>query len=832
MSFPIHQNPNRERATRAPYNFVPLADEIVSEIPRPDRDIYHQDRYTGALQCMLKTETPFYTRAALKPDESKKMMEAKDKADFFYVDPETKLPVIPGSGIRGALRTLIEIITYSKPQPVMDRQLFFRSLDGTAISDAYAKRMVAGDRGGQGSYPKAKAGYMELVGHDYRIRPAQSLHGTQFFRIEDELAVYTIPELEQMRWYDNRAKKWKEDQNYKKNGWRRCPVWFRPVAPEFHEQSAQFYADVTEISVGDDSPGIGYIQGWLIASGWVPSKGKGKHRHWIIAPPLMDQDKFIDVLEDDVDAYKELNASLSQTIKNQQMSVLPEKAGELIPCFYTDWKDSDDNARIAFGHTAMFRLPYEYSPRDLLPYSKEQMQLTDLAESIFGWVDDRKGRAIAGRVSIGDAHIAKGFTGQAYLLKEGEESLTPLLSGPKATTFQHYLTQASDKKKELYHFQDQGDTTLRGHKLYWHKDDNLERSNYHTPKTPENEKQLTVMRPVDQGVPFEFDIRFENLAAEELGALLWVLSVVGDGKHCLKVGMAKPLGLGSVSLKSQLHLSGRSVRYKTLFDDNTDWQMRPKPFRSDPTAGKPAIAQLDALKTLLQSTAYVTVEDWTAFIDPFEKYIQAELGQNDREFAKLERVAMLLALLKWPGPNIQQTKYMQGPNNQRLNNEFRNRPVLPDPLWITEEWRQTESNYQRNKRTEPETPELERPANTVLAGAVTDFISEKPSESALPLPKHYPEKASLSEPVELSSLTEPYVGAYVKGVVISSSFMGLTIDLGVPGIIATLSIKDTDLSQEELQGEYPIGGSISVYVKDRRIRKNRGTVTLSLQPQQ
>ncbi len=142
MTLPQHANPQSDdRRARAPYNFVPLPDMIVPAQPRPDRDRYYPDRHTGIVHCTLTTETPLYTRAALEPDEyGYRNRQSKDKDEFFYVDPSTKEPVIPGSSFRGMLRNLVEIITYSKPQPVTDRQLFFRTVDDTSVGRTYNTR--------------------------------------------------------------------------------------------------------------------------------------------------------------------------------------------------------------------------------------------------------------------------------------------------------------------------------------------------------------------------------------------------------------------------------------------------------------------------------------------------------------------------------------------------------------------------------------------------------------------------------------------------------------------------------------------------------------------
>jgi hypothetical protein len=73
---------------------------------------------------------------------------------------------------------------------------------------------------------------------------------------------------------------------------------------------------------------------------------------------------------------------------------------------------------------------------------------------------DRK--AIKGRVFFEDALASDG--GPGWL----EEIIVPrILSSPKVTTFQHYLTQGGTKGKgglTTYLYGDQ--TTIRGHKLY------------------------------------------------------------------------------------------------------------------------------------------------------------------------------------------------------------------------------------------------------------------------------------------------------------------------------------------------------------------------------
>ena len=178
--WPEHKNPEEYRKARAPYNFVPLPKQVLyvrdapdseqSELPRQDRYYPEAERYTGWVACKLCTETPLYTRCALPPGEWKKrkVQEEKlrsldDPPDFFYTDLEEREPVIPGSSLRGMLRNLMEIIGYSKVQPVTDQQKI-------------TYRAVAGQKPLNKPYQKAlktvKVGYLERRGEKWVVQPA------------------------------------------------------------------------------------------------------------------------------------------------------------------------------------------------------------------------------------------------------------------------------------------------------------------------------------------------------------------------------------------------------------------------------------------------------------------------------------------------------------------------------------------------------------------------------------------------------------------------------------------------------------------------------------
>ncbi|MEM3485509.1 MAG: RAMP superfamily CRISPR-associated protein, partial [Candidatus Methanomethyliaceae archaeon] len=173
---PKHTNPTeRSMVAHAPYNFVPLPEEIVKvnyDIPPHDR-YFCANHYTGYVECDLKTLTPTYVRTGLNRnlfpcplDNVREIMmnrqTRKAYGQFFSLD-DSHRPVIPGSTLRGATRALLEIVGYGKIHWVTDKNLFFRTLDNSGIGDHYRGRM-----GG-----KVESGFLYKRGEKYLIKKCE-----------------------------------------------------------------------------------------------------------------------------------------------------------------------------------------------------------------------------------------------------------------------------------------------------------------------------------------------------------------------------------------------------------------------------------------------------------------------------------------------------------------------------------------------------------------------------------------------------------------------------------------------------------------------------------
>jgi CRISPR-associated protein (TIGR03986 family) len=696
----MHSNPTRQnRTARAPYNFVPLPEKVVTVAQEtlPKLDSYETDTHTGWFDCELETRSATYVRGLMTraqherydPAAERKLTDAElaerknERAGFYAPDPAQQIegrpaPAIPGSTLRGMIRGLIEIAGYGKMNWVNDLvKVTFRAVAASRedplaepyrevigqfsrnVLAGYWRQQPNGDWGIQPALKPKQKGWTEQAAY-LKVKEAKipSDAITDFFRFDD---------------------------------WDYWPEYF-PVSFNAVNERGKRGTFVRITQIGDTDCGYQH-RGVLVCTGSMIEGGKDNQtsprRNHALVLEADERAKPLTISREMLDAYRE--------------SLTPFQRDELwaegglennAPVFYVTAKDG---SLFWFGHTPNFRIPARNGEdelatvRDFIPPSlrqpngKNQPTDPDLAEAIFGWVDenrdgnptkllkdetgkpvlDKQGKPLfvptqrAGRVSFSDAQYVSNKNGVWY-------SASPIkpapLSGPKITTFQHYLTQDKqaghdpDLRGSLAHYSTA--TEIRGHKLYWHKGD----AKIPLADEKTKESQLTRIEPVKAGVRFRFRVHFENLRDYELGALAWALTLPDQaGKsYCHKLGMGKPLGMGAVKLTARLHLTNRKDRYTHLF-------------AGDQFADGAAEADTKTLKKLLAA---------------FEREVLQGLGKAENsKLADQPRIRMLLAMLEWREWNAQwadRTRYLLIEHPQ-FGNEYKDRPVLPDPLSVVGE---------------------------------------------------------------------------------------------------------------------------------------------------
>lgn len=647
MSIPVHSTQiNEERQAVAPYNFVPLPSAIRHVENPPSQGIYDEKLLSGTIICTLTNSTPMYVRAAQTFDEFKTDMQSS--MPFYHSTGKKKEALlIPGSSIRGMLRTLVEVASYSRISPVFDKQLFYRSVENTSMGDTYRDRMK----------DKVRAGFF------YQDKTGSWITPTVAARVSrDEIRrAFNVKNI-----YKERDEK---GTPIRESSPKRVPseeLQYKTVYVALHDDAydeQDRFFNATEFShkqTGELEEAILVITGDMKVR---PGKdGKRKEKKEFV---FLKADKDIKIFIDDKQI--ELFEDKDQVTQYQEYAFHGNgKLKDGDPVFYLPGENG--KSVTGFGRAYMFRLPYRFSPLALLPDElKGSPEKYDLAEALFGYVpQDKTGRKqVASRLRISDAFF-QGDDIQQALLDEGH---LKVLSSPKPTTFQHYLTQTkpNDPDRLSHYDSPKGQTTLRGHKFYWHKGA-ISSGDYMASKNEVEDhpsQYAHPVKPIREGQTFKFEINFENLRAEELGALLWVLDKAGNPDYRLKIGMGKPYGLGSVSIESNVKFEDRKQRYQQLFT-GSQWH------------------------TLLEEVIQKESDAKHAFARWLFENQEATIEQVDH----LSRIQELMVMLSWSEfPDRKKTRYMEVDEfvgrKHILTGEtghFPKRPVLPTPKAVFGVW--------------------------------------------------------------------------------------------------------------------------------------------------
>ena len=616
-------NPSPSQA-HAPFNFVPLNETVV-----PGEDV--EGKLTGFIELEITAETPLYVRNTLtvkKYGEKEALREENPKKpylgnpDFFQPGGLFRLP---GSSLRGMVRTLVEIIGHGS----------FNFFDGKARfyfrdirKPFYRQVMTGGDRY-QGYFSKARGGYLYREGLKYKIVPAKNYPGCNCncFKVEETTlrnAGILIPTMGFL------------------------PVKFKPESAQRQNRHRVplYYSLIREIYRAEENIGRNDLQpGNVICSGRI----NGKHMHWVIGAP--SESPGIPVPDDVIQNYRnDKGRRIDESL--ELLRLLDRNPQAKIPCFFL----TNGGEVSQFGHTGMFRLSYNTTVGDHVP-SEITAKGLDLAQKIFGVLNSKPSR-----VFFEDAFL---FVEKGNTVEQSPKRVPKILSTPKPTSYQLYLEQNNpNNPNNLTHYNDpirpgckRG--RLRGYKLYWHQSaenwqeegiipDNLELSD-------SEDTQHTILCPMEAKSVFSGRIRFEGLTSVELGCLLFALDLPQGCHH--KIGMGKPLGLGSIHVEPKLFLSDRKKRYATL---EREWQSPPEQKESRDTY-KSRFAQY--LLKLAYSRESDSETSWE------------ELWKTDR----MKELKRLLAFNPGPSPDGR-------PRDSEIQymdlDDFKSLSVLPKPTEV------------------------------------------------------------------------------------------------------------------------------------------------------
>jgi CRISPR-associated protein (TIGR03986 family) len=223
--------------------------------------------------------------------------------------------------------------------------------------------------------------------------------------------------------------------------------------------------------------------------------------------------------------------------------------------FSTIWRSRVEDPKS--GRAAATHAFFEQIDGELLPFHSGRKTVS-LPEQILGFAEQEKSKeepangsaeevpvpaALASRLRFCEAQLPDGAVG----LLDPPVTLK-ILASPKPPCPAFYFKSRTGRgayitKRGL----DPSQHIPQGRKWYLHVKLAPGERPWETKKPSENRNQKNIVSPISSGQQFFFHIDFDNLSEQDLGLLLYALEP--DAKFHHKLGMGKPLGLGSVKVE-------------------------------------------------------------------------------------------------------------------------------------------------------------------------------------------------------------------------------------------------------------------------------------------
>ena len=181
---------------------------------------------------------------------------------------------------------------------------------------------------------------------------------------------------------------------------------------------------------------------------------------------------------------------------------------------------------------------------------------------------------LASRVRFTPAISSKEFSAEDYF----DPEVLKELASPKLSSTEFYLLrprQEDGMKAQMWNYDYAGfykkdlvpfrryKAEISGRKFYWHQKIS------EIPRALERSDRNVGIRALRSNNNFTFKVYFNNVKDEELKKLIWTLEIGNNEENAHKIGMGKPLGLGSV----KIIVDNLQVRKISLYDDAINYEI-------------------------------------------------------------------------------------------------------------------------------------------------------------------------------------------------------------------------------------------------------------------
>lgn len=523
-----------------PYNFIPFGSEIGKQRKSREKVYCGQERLvSGWLTVDLDTKTPLIIpdgahpkywdidkkQYVKDPDEKKKKVLHKEYS-FLKVPGESgEEPVIPGSELRGMIRSAYEAVTDSCTAFLLDDKPISQRVP---VYGALRKRGLL-------AYEET------ITGSGERRWVLYSTYAeTEAVQVKDTTLKYK----------DGRKVTEKNGDFIPGHGWLQYNI---PVNKD----------DEYHIAYLSENEKI-YIWEFLNEDG-TPDTECNDEPYRALKSALKDRPKNL----------KNRNEVPN---KNLQNALERAKAGKdnKVPVYYFIVKRGDEKL-VYLSNSSIGRIAQRRKWKEIMGDHAPCSDTDHLCPAclLFGTTE---GKGMKGHIRVTDAAPAGNFSKEFHTLQ--------ILGAPRTSAFEFYLRKPEEKRATYWNFDFYGEKVTdsngndhteyhdleqaapRGRKMYWHSPIASD-----APKSRMN----STMEALNGS--FRFKIYFDEITETQLQDLIWVITLgenKKDSKLQHKLGHAKPLGYGSVKLTvsekaiRNIMINGDSVEVhleKTKFGD-------------------------------------------------------------------------------------------------------------------------------------------------------------------------------------------------------------------------------------------------------------------------
>jgi CRISPR-associated protein (TIGR03986 family) len=450
---------------------------------------------------------------------------------------------LPGSSLKGMIRSVLEIASFSRMNLVDDVRMGVRDL--TSGARPFYGNFMTQQVAHKTYKPRSKAGWLSFDRKHNRwcIKPCE------YARVEHSaLKAYHVSDW--VKAHQRSTAKEKYD------AWKKSfTVRFTPgeEQPHSHSRGNQLvYRKASEL-------GVGNTLGELVFTGQPSPK---KHMEFVFfglaGTPIAVSDR---VFRGFLDIHNQVQEKGKPTPWDYWRAI------SRIPVFYLETPDRP-GAIASLGLAQMYKLAYRNSVHDAIRKSSP-MHLdgngNDLANLLFGRVGESPENCLKGRVSFGHATAKNQVTAQ--------KQAATILNGPKPTYYPNYITQPKAKgghlpKNSSYGTLMDEQCRIRGWKRYPARPAEQAQVQALTSQQTETKKVQVILHPLPKEAIFTSRVTFHNLKPVELGAVCWALTWAGNSELRHSLGMGKPFGFGQISIQ----VAHEDIRSNAPQTKTSTWQ--------------------------------------------------------------------------------------------------------------------------------------------------------------------------------------------------------------------------------------------------------------------